>query len=204
VNAALWLIATLASLALFIWLVSLDSSRPDDAVPLEGAAAPDLRMQRATVTQYGDDGTLRYQLQATEIRHFEADAITQLNSPTLTLSRTPQSSWMASARHGTVEHASGADIGADEVVTLRDDVHLIARDSRQNFELTCSRLYIYPARRFAETDEPVIIDAASGRTTAAGLSGDLDSGLLKLASSATQRVKTVVLPGETDWNQPLH
>jgi len=201
VNTALWLVAALVSLAVFAWLIAFDTQPPDEAPQRADATAPDLYMQQAAVTQYADAGDVRYELRAIEIRHFESERITELTSPTLTLNRAPQSAWIASARHGTIEEADAAT-GSAEVVTLRGDVRLSQADSTQHLELTCSELEIYPERRFARTDQPVIITATSGRTTAAGLSGDLDTGLLKLTSTATQRVKSVVLPGQIHWNEP--
>ena len=51
-------------------------------------------------------------------------------------------------------------------------------------------------RQFAETDQPVIIDTNSGRSSAVGLSGDLNSSLLKLSSIASERVHTIVMPDQ--------
>jgi lipopolysaccharide export system protein LptC len=201
VNTALWLIAAVASLVIFIWLAVFDSPQPDNVPSGHDATMPDLYMQQAAITQYGDDGKVRYELLAIEIRHFEADKVTQLKAPTLTLNRAPQPAWVATARQGTVEDADAA-AGREELVTLRGDVRLAQPDSAQRLELTCSEMLIYPGRRFARTDQPVIITSSSGRTTAAGLSGDLDAGLLKLTSTATQRVKSVVLPAQIRWNQP--
>ena len=200
-NTALWLVAALASLAVFVWLVVFDSPSPDEPPPTVATTTPDLYMQQAAVTQYAQDGKLRYRLDAKAIRHFEAQRVTQLEAPTLTLNRAPQSTWVASANTGTVQEAAEGK-SHEELVTLRGDVRLAQQDSAQRLVLTCSELEIFPDRRFARTDQPVIITAASGRTTAAGLSGDLDSGLLKLESSAKQRVETVVLPGQIDWIEP--
>ena len=200
-NTAVWLIAALVSLAVFVWLIAFDSPQQDDLVRGADATSPDLYMQRAAITQYADDGGVRYELRATEVRHFESQRITQLNSPTLKLNREPRPAWIASARNGTIEEVDLAT-GDEEIVTLRGDVRLAQPESKQQLELACSELEIYPGRRFARTDQPVIITATSGRTTAAGLSGDLDAGLLKLTSTATQRVKSVVLPGQIPWNEP--
>jgi lipopolysaccharide export system protein LptC len=63
-------------------------------------------------------------------------------------------------------------------------------------KLTTDALYVYPDRRYAETDRPVMIDTNSGRTTAVGLKGDLSRGLLQLFSAADAKVHTIVLPDQ--------
>lgn len=51
------------------------------------AGEPDLYMEKAAITQYGDDGTVRYRLLSSEVRHYEEDRITRLAAPTMTLYR---------------------------------------------------------------------------------------------------------------------
>jgi lipopolysaccharide export system protein LptC len=53
---------------------------------------------------------------------------------------------------------------------------------------------LYPARQYAETDQDVMIDSHIGRTTATGLEGDLQLGMLRFFSSRSARVHTVLLP----------
>lgn len=80
------------------------------------------------------------------------------------------------------------------MILLRDDVHLEQQEPNR-IEITTPSLYVYPDRQFAETDQPVIIDTTSGRTRAVGMSGDLNTSLL-LSSSASERVHTIVMPGQ--------
>ncbi len=190
-----WLLVIFGCLAL---LVSLGDWKHIDVTTSERPAAagePDLYMEKATITQYGDDGAVRYRLVSAEVRHYEEDRITRLITPTMTLFRAPQPPWFARSDQGYVRDTDDADGKTDEIIFLRDDVHLIQREPNR-IEITCSSLHVYPSRQFAETDQPVIIDTNSGRTFAVGMSGDLNASLLKLSSSTSERVHTIVMPGQ--------
>lgn len=194
-NRWTWLLVIFGCLAL---LVSLGEWRRLDVVPGElpvTAGEPDLMMEQATITQYGEDGAVRYRLLSSEVRHYEEEQITHLASPTLTLNRAPQPPWLARANEGIVHDAQGEHGTTAELIVLREDVHLQQQDP-DRIEITCPSLNIYPERQFAETDQPVIIDTNAGRSYAVGLSGDLNTGLFKLSSIESQRVHTVVLPDQ--------
>jgi lipopolysaccharide export system protein LptC len=56
---------------------------------------------------------------------------------------------------------------------------------------------IYIGQDFAETDQKVIVDGASGRTSAAGMKAYLKEGRYLLTSSKATRVMTTLQPGGT-------
>jgi lipopolysaccharide export system protein LptC len=190
-----WLLVIFGGLALF---VSLSDWKHSEVAPGEAPAAagePDLYMENATITQYGEDGAVHYRLVSSEVRHFEAESLTRLLSPTMTLFRAPQPPWFARSNQGFVRDADPAEKTAGETIFLRDDVHLVQQEPNR-IEITTPSLHVYPARQFAETDQPVMIETASGRTSAVGMSGDLNTSLLKLSSSTSERVHTVVQPAQ--------
>jgi len=189
------LIALAGCLILFISLRQWHA--PDaPAAPLQEIDAPDVIMSNAGITQYDDDGAVLYQLWSDEIRHFDASERTDLRSPTLELNRAPQPSWSATAGAGEVSQLIRSDGVTEELVELADAVRLTQNDRVHHLELTTASLLVYPQRRFAESDQPVIITSSSGRTTAAGITGDLQSGLLTLSSNSSQRIHSIVLPGQ--------
>ncbi len=190
-----WLLVIFGCVAL---LASLGDWKHIDVLPKEQSAAagePDLYMEKATITQYGEDGAVSYRLLSNEVRHYENEALTQLAAPTMTLFRAPQPPWFARSNEGFVHDTDAPESKGAEEILLRDDVRLEQRDPNP-IEITTSSLRIYPDRQFAETDQPVIIDTTSGRTTAVGMSGDLKTSLLKVSSSASEKVHTIVLPGQ--------
>ncbi len=176
------------------FIIGRDSTPSPDAA-VEPPDAADLFMQRATVTQFDADGSLRYRLSAEEIRHFDANAITRLQKPRLTFHGADGPPWVASSNHGDIRHRDGGVMdGNEEIVSLHEAVVLESDEEEGRVRLTTESLDVYPERRFAETNRTVIIESNAGRTTAAGLVGDLSTGVLKLSSDASQRVHTIVLP----------
>jgi len=197
-----WLIAALASLLVFLWLSPSERSQTSDLTESIGGDDPDLNMTRGTITQYDEDGSLRYHLSFAQVNHYTAKAETYLVEPTLTLDRAPQFPWLASANEGWVSQQGRAEGSGEEVVYLQHNVRLLNSDPAQRLELSCEEMYVYPARRFAETHQPVMITSDLGHTVAAALSGDLNTDMLKLSSSRNQRVHTVVLPGKDSRIRP--
>jgi len=175
------------------------SSTPPAPVdlPPELADEPDLYMKDAVITQYQPSGGMKYELHSTRIRHFERDNLTRLLQPILTLHNTTAPPWKITAEHGYIKHAAAAGSAGEEVVFLRNSVALEQRYSDgRRVRVESPSLYIYPDREYAETEQAVMIDTDVGRTTAVGLRGDLQRGLLELSTSAQQRVHTIVLPGQ--------
>jgi lipopolysaccharide export system protein LptC len=190
-----WLLVIFGCLAL---LASLSDWKHIEVLPNEqpvAAGEPDLYMEKATITQYGEDGSVSYRLLSNEVRHYDEQGLTELASPTMTLFRAPQPPWFARSNQGFVHDTDTAETHTAEEILLRDDVHLEQREPNR-IEITTTALRVYPDRQFAETDQPVMIDTTSGRTYAVGMSGDLNTSLLKLSSSASERVHTIVLPGQ--------
>jgi len=199
-----WLLVLFGCLALFL---SLGEWRHVDIASEQPVAAgePDLLMEQATITQYGQDGSVSYRLLSSEVRHYAAEQITHLTAPNLTLNRAPQPPWFARSDEGLVHDTSTPGDNATEVILLREDVHLEQREPNK-IEVTSPSLFVYPDRQFAETDQPVMIDTTAGRSYAVGLSGDLNTGLFKLSSIESQRVHTIVLPGQfkSATTKPAH
>ena len=66
----------------------------------------------------------------------------------------------------------------------------------RSFELRTPSITLYPDREYAETDQDVMITTHAGRTTAVGLQGNLNQGLLQLSSNDERRVHTILLPDQ--------
>ena len=163
--------------------------------PPELTDEPDLYMEDATITQYQEDGSLKYQLVAAEIRHFEAAQITRLITPSLKMHSPGKPPWNVSASYGYIRQRALPSGSHEEVVFLRENVLLEQKyDDGQQVKLVSPSMYLYPDRQYAETDQDVMIDTDVGRTQAIGMKGDLQRGLLNLFSRSDQRVHTIVLP----------
>lgn len=158
---------------------------------------PDVYGVEVEFHQLREDGTLQYRLNAAEIRQFEKDELTRMSLPKLHLTSPEQPPWDISAEHGYIRKRSNPQGRPEDVVYLRDTVHMAQNHpARGLVTLRSSAFYIYPERQFAETDQDVMIDTSVGRTKAAGMRANLETGLLMLTSSSTQRVHTIVLPDQ--------
>jgi lipopolysaccharide export system protein LptC len=167
-----------------------------DAQPeLRPSEEPDLLIEDAVIRDYRVTGSLRYLLRSPLIQHFEADALTHLTDPNLTLLDAPQPPWEITARRGVIRNASQSRRAGKEEVELIDEVQMLQvfEDGRR-YDLRTPNITIYPDREYAETDQNVMITTHAGRTKAVGLQGSLNKGLLKMFSSDEQRVHTIILP----------
>lgn len=155
---------------------------------------PDLELEQAVITQFRDSGELKYRLDSPLIEHYQADSLTFLTTPELALHSEPDPPWHVQAQRGTIRNRESASGASEEEVFLDGDVRMIQHfaDGR-HYELRSPEMYVYPDREYAETDQDVMITTHSGRTTAVGLTGDLNRGLVHLFSDAEHRVHTIVL-----------
>lgn len=191
-----WVIC--AGLLVMIVLMVFDSAEETARTPLlpsDLADAPNLLMTTATILQYREDGTLNYRLKAGQIRHFDAENVTRLRDASLHLIDTEgKPPWDIQARSGEIRQHQTPGQPAEEVVFLNDQVEMTQEHPDGSFvRLQTPSIYYYSERQYAETTQNVMIDTDVGRTKAIGLQGELQQGLLRLFSSAEERVHTIVL-----------
>ena len=191
-----WIMLALVLGVAAVALVVVDRSAgpPVATLPtplLEGE--PDVYMEGTLITQYREDGTIEYRLEAERAQHFQGEALTRLDAPRLTLFRDGAEPWNVSARHGTLRRPPG-DADA-EIVSLEGDVVLEQTEADgAQLRLMTEVLQLYPRRQYAETDRDVMIESLFGRTSANGLAGDLQRGVLELLSTRTGPVQTILQP----------
>lgn len=178
--------------------------RAPSALPPALAEEPDLYLEDGVVTQYRADGSLDYRLAAERISQFEqprqpGDRLAVLVEPRLALYRQDAPPWQVRAAEGTLRQAPAA-AGGEERMELRGNVQLVQQlaGEAEVREVRTDALTIFPARQQASTDAGVVLLAALGRASAAGLEADLGSGQLTLRSGTGQRVSIVVDPPAAD------
>ncbi len=196
---SVWSVLALVGVAAGIWFLfgQFNETFVNPDLPAELADEPDLYIEGAVITQFRKDGLIKYRLASREIRHFERDKLTRLQTPELDLYNVDTPPWHITSIRGYIRERPLLSGDVEEVVFLRESVTV-----RQQFtdgrylSLHSPSLYLYPDRQYAETDQDVMIDTEVGRTLAVGLEAYLERGLLKLSSTAEQRVHTIVLPGQ--------
>jgi len=192
-----WWVFALAILAFGVLLVQLSdqNDQAENTTTHVEVNEPDAFAKDVDYTFLRPDGTPHYHLLAEEIRQFDSEDLTRMTALELTLFNIEKPPWKVRANHGYIRKRANAEGVLKEVVYLREQVVLVQKtDNHGQLVMRSEAFYIYPDRQYAETDRDVIIDTEVGRTTAAGLKANLESGVLKLSSSATQRVHSIVLP----------
>ena len=197
-QAVLGLVALATLLALGGWFGRLGLDEPATDVDYEQIIErkqPDVLGEAVTFSELRPDGSLQYRLLADTIQQFDADRLTRLEDPDLHLTSERQPPWDVTARHGYLRVRLNPQGEEEDVVFLREDVHMVQLHPRNGrLSLRSETMYIVPDREYAQTDEDVMIDTEVGRTRAAGMIADMATGKLRLSSSASQRVHTIVLP----------
>lgn len=193
-NAWNWLLLLSGCVAIVFLLRDTDEA-VIDASPSEVLSdEPDLYMEDAVITQYQDDGTLRYELASSRVRHYQDRDLTRLDTPDLQMHQTDHPPWSARADEGEIRYQATRGNVLEEVVYLHHNVYLEQTRGERFISLRSDDLTIYPQRQYAETDQAVMIDTNTGRTKAVGLAADLERSVLQLSSNETQRVHSIVLP----------
>lgn len=173
----------------------LDESGGEEKPPeLVNRNDPDLYMRNATITQFTNTGVRQHKITANLFTHFPLTDITTLRAPDMTLYATDEGAnpWDIVAKHGRLLPNVGF---REEIVELWDEVLAIQTDLDGNFiNIRTDSLTVHPETDYAETDQKVIIDDNSGRTTAAGMKAYFEEGKFLFFSRDQERVRTILLP----------
>ena len=106
-----WLLVIFGCLAL---LASLGDWKHIEVLPNEqpvAAGEPDLYMEKATITQYGEDGSVSYRLLSSEVRHYEDHAVGVVHE-VVEVERAPLR-WEVPVDHGRVQVVVEEELGAE-------------------------------------------------------------------------------------------
>ena len=192
-----WLLTVLGAIVLVFWLSPWREATPPAALPEALSDEPDLYISQAKITQFQVSGMINYKLFAQEIRHFQKDDLTKLFSPHLVLHNEDKPPWDVSALKGFIRKEESPTGEMEEVVYLEQEVVMEHERGNDTYlRVKSETMRLYPDRKFAETEQDVIIDTNVGRTKAGALKGDLANGVMHLFSSKTQRVQTIILPDQ--------
>lgn len=192
---------TIVVILLLVWFNQDDQAPSEQTRPANTNVEPDLFGQNVSFNQLRPDGSLYYSLRAEAIRQFDTEDLTRMTAPKLKLLNPDQPPWDIASKHGYIRKRASPGGTPEEVVFLREKVELLQHHPEMGtVTMRSEAFYIYPDRQYAQTDQDVIIDTNVGRTKAGGLKANLENGLLKLSSSAGQRVHTIVLPEQFQKN----
>lgn len=162
-------------LAIGYWNIRPDSFDRAPRVSIDQAI--DFYIDGATSIQYQADGSLHSELHSPHLEHLKQTDITLVNKPDLMLYRGTDYPW-----HVQSERAEVSPKGTE--VELIDQVRVARTDEKgRPTIITSSRMTVFPDRNYAQTAQPVKIEAANGVTTATGMKAYLNEGRMLLDSN---------------------
>lgn len=170
------------------WLLEQSVTEQPETVPTGND--PDLYMANAEIVSFDESGVIQHKIRATRFTHFPVNDVTVLKDPNLDL--ISEETWNIAARNGQLLPKPPHP---EQIVEFRE--HVVATREAAGGDFTniqTERLVVFPERDYAETDENVYIDNASGRTSAAAMKAWLDPGRFQFFSRAEERVNTTLLP----------
>lgn len=169
------LLAALLLLPLLLyWGFGGTRLQPPRQAPMEPAA--DYFMRGVQVDEYGDDGRLKRQMSASELKHLPQLAEHRFSDPHLKIYREGRPPLQITALRGTLDDAQ-QELELEGKVRVHDNP-----DTGRGSQLDTSRMTLYPQRDFAQTDAPVVLTTAYDRVTATGMTADLAAGRMELLS----------------------
>ena len=174
--------ALLTLIAALLVAVGYWNIRPESFMQVPAASTAekppiDFYVINARTVQFQPDGKRHYQLNAEKMEHIAATDISLLTRPDLLAYRGTELPWHVRSDRGEVGPQG-------EEVELIDKVRVERTDAKgRPTILTTSRLTVFPERDYAQTRQPVRIEAANGVTTATGMNAYLNEGRMLLLSN---------------------
>lgn len=176
-------VVCLLILAVLLW----QPDRADEQNPLSSQSKPSERypdaiMEDAFTQQFNQQGDIEYTLSSKQIRYFDDTendtGIVEYDQPKLIFFGDVESATIVLSAQSGISDDDG------ETIELSDNVQIIqeAENDQQN-QLTTESLTIFPAKKLAETDKPVMITEPNGTTTATGLKADFNKQSFELLSN---------------------
>ncbi|WXL26700.1 LPS export ABC transporter periplasmic protein LptC [Ectopseudomonas mendocina] len=177
INYALLAIGVLLVGALGYWKNLRPDASTNPAQPDAAKQTIDFYANNTYTIEFQEDGTLDYELLADKVEHVKATDITLVTNPKMDLFRGEEQPWKIQSTRSEVSP------GGKEI-ELIDNVRIERTDEKNRTTiLTTTRLTVFPDKEFAQTAQPVKIDAADGVTTAVGMKAYLNDSRMHLLSN---------------------
>ncbi len=155
------LVVAVAALFAHFWTTPPERMLGDRIEPDAQAPEADSFMRDSTTSRFDDNGELTYYLVAERTDFFLSDNRYELRQPEVEMVAEDGARHRGRANHGTV-------LGGGEEIRLDGDVVIWEHEPQDSgYELHTSLLWLYPERKYAETDRPVRL--LSGQSTTDGI-----------------------------------
>ena len=163
-----------------------DSSTATTSNKRSPSLLPDSVVYNLKQQNFNSQGQLAYSMQAKHANQFEAKAIAQLNSLSITLFNAGIPDWHASAQTGlTANNGELIELSGDVIIQQNETTH------ENPTTLSTMSLLLSPKKEYAETQEPVTIQQGTSVTRAVGMNVDTRAGKIILLSNVKSRYETI-------------
>ncbi|TBU98912.1 LPS export ABC transporter periplasmic protein LptC [Stutzerimonas kirkiae] len=159
------------------WNIRPESFMRQAETTRSATPAVDFYVLNSRTVQYQADGKLDYIMTSEKLEHIDTTDISLLTRPDLHSFRGSEHPWHIRSERGEVSPGG-------EEIELMEQVRVERTDAKgRQTILTTSRLTVQPDKDYAETRQPVRIEAANGVTTATGMKTYLNEGRMLLLSN---------------------
>ena len=171
-------ITIFALLALLSWWLKDTTSPTRTTVDGKVRHDPDYYAENMTIYSMDKTGDLQYQLEVSHLEHYPDDQSMLLSYPQMILYQDQHPSWTITSDNGTVT-ANGKE------VTLSNNViaKLTEKENVTQMKLTTEDLLVRPDKKYAETDNNVLLQDENGSTRAKGMKADIEKNRIQLLSN---------------------
>lgn len=138
----------------------------------------DAFMEQVVLMKTNAAGELAYRFSADKMWHYPKGDQIRFTLPRLTLFQPDQTPWQIAAGQGLSEQGG-------ETIRLWQDVsgHQVAGKNNSETTILTQAAVLYPQRRYAQTDQAIIIKQPNAQVTGIGAQVDLEAGMIKLLAN---------------------
>ncbi|MNJ99649.1 Lipopolysaccharide export system protein LptC [compost metagenome] len=173
------LIALSAGLAFgSFWLVEVMRRQTDDTLPTKQRSEPDFYAEKFNFVRMGKDGTARYNLTGTEMKHYPLDNSYQIQKPVMYSFSKERQPMVSRSERALVEKNNTEVHMYENVVIDRPPAA-----GSQHFQLKTSYLLILPDDEIMKTPKHVDIKVGTSTLNGSGMFANNATGEFTLSSN---------------------
>lgn len=140
---------------------------------------PDAYMENIVAVIMNKQGSPSLKIEAPKMMHYAEDDMTYINYPHVTVYRQSPQPWYINSDHAEASYGTEQIVFSDNVV-----IHHPADVENPDTTMKTISLTVFPDKKQASTDDPVIITQPDTVIHAVGMLADLNDGTVKLLSQA--------------------
>jgi len=167
----------LVAFTLSAWSILL--SRQPSSKNHDHSDEPDARMENVIALVMNKQGAPSLKVEAPVMTHYAEDDVTWIDHPHVTVYRQSPAPWTIHSNHAEASNGTEEIIFSDHVV-----IHHPTDVANPDTVMETTTLTVFPDKKQASTDQPVVITQPDTVIHAVGMVANLNDGTVKLLSEA--------------------